>query len=168
MRDSVKIALLKLISSSFEHRPIPSELTLSKQLTDDEYSEINSFQNKYWSEITCEQLDYFYDIIFWLSPEAFCFYLPGILSAGIKEDRTDLLIYSSILGMLDRSPNPAYWDNFFLERWPLLTESECKAVQDWVLWLASNEETVFYKNTLDRVLETLELLKQGITAIKSN
>lgn len=52
--------------------------------------------------------------IFWLAPEAFCYYLPGIFSAGIKENKPWLVVNQSLVDMLDRSPDPDAWDDFFL------------------------------------------------------
>ncbi len=63
--------------------------------------------------------------------------------------------------MLDRSAEPAYWDEFFLERWPLLSGDELDAVALWMRWF--EEPGVFFPNTFERVQETLALLKQKRT-----
>jgi len=167
MRESNEINMLELIREVFANRPMPDVLVSSKQLSEDERKEVMSFQGKHWSAVTCEQLELCHEVVFWFSAKAFCYYLPGILSAGIKENRPDLLVYHSIIEMLDRSLDPTHWDDFFLERWPLLTPKECEAVQEWVLWLASLDSTAYYDNTFSRALETLDLLKHGVTAIKS-
>ena len=60
--------------------------------------------------------------------------------------------------MLDRSPEPAYWDDFFVERWPLLSVEEIDAVALWMRWFV--EPDTFYPNTFERVQETLALLKR--------
>jgi len=62
--------------------------------------------------------------------------------------------------MLDRSPDPATWDDFFVPRWTQLTPAECEATQAWILWLSSFGESSYFENSLDRAFDTLELLKQ--------
>jgi len=123
------------------------------------------FKNNHWSELTCTQLEAHYEGIYWLSPEAFCYFLPRIISAGIRENKPDLMIYNSIIEMLDRSPDPSSWDRFFIDRWTMLSSIECEAVQEWVLWLADNVSNTYYENSFNRAFESLELLKQGVTSI---
>jgi hypothetical protein len=62
--------------------------------------------------------------------------------------------------MLDRSPEPAYWDDFFAPRWTLLSVPELDAVAAWLDWFEDVEPDAFYANSYDRARETLSLLKQ--------
>jgi hypothetical protein len=89
----------------------------------------------------------------------FGYYLPGILSAGLRDNRTDFNAYDSLIGMLDRSPEPAHWDDFFLPRWTRLTAREIEAVAAWVRWLQAMEPDAYRFNTYERVHETLGLLR---------
>jgi hypothetical protein len=150
---------LSLINKSFVHRLPPSVLTDSMQLTDCEYAEVMSFQGMTWEDVTFAQLEQYSDAVFWFSPEAFCYYLPGILAAGLKENRCDCNAYDSLIGCLDRSPEPDYWDDFFLPRWPLLSLGEIDAVVAWVRWLEIVQPDEIYGNTYERVQDTLTLLK---------
>jgi hypothetical protein len=118
-----------------------------------------AFWGKPWWQITGLQLEKHFDAIFWFTPEAFCYYLPGIFSAGIKEDRPWLIVNHSLVNMLDRSPDPTSWDEFFSIRWSKLTKSECEATQAWILWLSSCEESSYSEIALTRAFDTLELLK---------
>jgi hypothetical protein len=158
--------ILKTFEDAFRNRTRPGILTVSEQLDPTEYAEVMALSRKHWSEIDCALLEKNFEVTNWLSPKAFCYYLPGICSAGVKENRPNLLIYNSIVSMLDRSPDPQNWDRFFVERWPLLNKDECEAMQQWVLWLSSEGGQYFYDNTLSRALETLELLKNGVTALR--
>ncbi|HFB65734.1 MAG TPA: hypothetical protein ENJ60_09365 [Aeromonadales bacterium] len=157
--------IVELFTEAFKHRKKPSCMTLSKQLDEHEHAEIMAFSGKKWFDIDVKLLEENFEVINWLSPEAFCYFLPGICCAGIKENSSELIIYDSIINMLDRSPEPTYWDSFFLSRWPLLHKDECKAVQEWVLWLSINNS--FYSGSvITRALETLDLVKQGITTFR--
>lgn len=153
-----KLALDK-IKQAFANRPAPNVMTDSNQLLDFEYEELMSFEGMRWQDVTFDQIERNSDAVFWFSPEAFCYYLPGFMSAGLQENRTDTNAYDALIGWLDRSPEPDYWDDFFLPRWPLLTAVEIDAVAEWVRWLEIVQPDAFHANTYDRVRDTLTLLK---------
>ena len=158
--------LIDTIESAFKNRKAPTILTNSKQLDDAEFQELMAFSHKEWDEINCSLLEENFEVINWFSPQAFCFFLPAICLAAIKEKMPDLLISDSIIQMLDRSPTPSYWDTFFVERWALLTPEECEAIQEWLLWLSSCEEVIYDELTISRAFDTLDFLKQGVTALR--
>ncbi|NNE82976.1 MAG: hypothetical protein HKN28_03300 [Alphaproteobacteria bacterium] len=152
------IALEKIVQA-FAGRTAPSVMTDSMQLSDAEYAEVRSFEGLRWQDVTFDQIQQCPDAVFWFAPEAFCYYLPGIMSAGLKEKRTDTNAYDSLIGCLNRSPEPNYWDDFFLPRWPLLTAAEVDAVAAWAQWLEIVEPDAYHTNTYERVQDTLTLLK---------
>lgn len=153
-------AALDLIDSAFTDRPPPSEVTDSLQLSDVEYDEVMSFDGMRWRDVTFAQIEQHCDAVFWFSPEAFCYFLPGIMAAGMRENRWHTNAYDALIGMLDRSPNPDYWDDFFLPRWPRLSADQVEAVAAWASWLQAVEPEAFHSNTGERVHATLELLKR--------
>jgi len=158
---------LGLINSAFADRAPPLLLTDSMQLSDAEYAEVISFQGLDWRDVTFSQVEQCPDVVFWFSPEAFCYYLPGILAAGLREMRWDSNAYDSLIGCLDRSPEPDYWDDFFLPRWPLLSAEEIDAVAAWVRWLEIVEPDEIHGNVYARVQDTLTLLKWTIQEAKA-
>jgi hypothetical protein len=162
-QDNQARAALEAIERAFARRRPPSVMTDSKQLSDSEYEEVMSFEGLRWQDVRFDLVERCSNAVFWFSPEAFCFYLPGLLAAGLKERRADANAYDSLIGLLDRSPNPDYWDDFFLPRWTLLTAEEIDAVGDWVRWLQLIEPAAFQPNTYERVQETLALLKDRAT-----
>lgn len=151
------IALAR-IEGAFADRAPPSTMTDSKQLSDVEHDEVMSFESLRWQDVTFAQVETNSDAVFWFSPEAFCYYLPGLLSAGLRENRWDANAYDSIIGMLDRSAEPGYWDDFFLPRWPLLSAAEIGAVAEWVRCFETAEPDAFHDNTYERAQATLALL----------
>jgi hypothetical protein len=78
-------AALAPIAQAFAERAPPIVLTDSMQLTDGEYAEVMSFKGLRWQDVTFEQVQRCPDAVFWFSPEAFCYCLPGILSAALRE-----------------------------------------------------------------------------------
>jgi len=150
---------LKLIEAAFARRAPPAVMTDSLQLSDVEYAEVMAFDGLAWPEVTFAQVEAYADAVFWFAPEAFCYYLPGFLAAGLKEARWDTNAYDSLIGMLDRSPEPDYWDDFFRPRWTLLSAAETDAVAAWVRWFEAVQPDAFHDNTYERALATLALLK---------
>jgi hypothetical protein len=151
--------IINSIKNAFENRSSFKVISLRQQLPE-EISELKYFLNKDPYELTGESLELYFEAINWFSPDAFCYFLPGIIITSIRE-KSDLLMCDSIIYMLDRSPNIEYWDDYFIERWSLLTRQECDAVQNWLLWLLDN--SISYDGiTIDRAFETLELLKSRL------
>jgi len=119
---------LGLIEAAFAERARPGVMTDSLQLSDAEYAEVMAFDGLAWQDVTFDLVEADADAVFWFAPEAFCYYLPGFLAAGPREGRWDSNAYDSLIGMLDRSPEPDYWDDFFRPRWTLLGAAELDAV----------------------------------------
>ena len=155
---SLAATALAVIGEAFADRAPPAAITDSMQLSDAEHAEVTSFEGMRWRDVGFEQVAECADAVFWFSPEAFCYYLPGLLAAGLREDRRDSNAYDALIGMLDRSPEPDYWDDFFAPRWTLLSAREIEAVRAWVRWLAACEPDAFHANTYERVHDTLTLL----------
>lgn len=149
--------ILIRIATAFSARVSPAAVVEIVHPGTHEYDEALHFQGRDWREITCDEWASYSDAIYAFSPPAFCYFLPGMLSAAIREDKADLLITDALINMLDRSPNRETWDSFFVERWPLLTTAECRAVQQWILWLA-DQPAKFDDDSLTRSYETLEIL----------
>lgn len=133
---------------------ISDSIHLSKYELDDLLF-ITSFD---WNEITGELWEKYFDVISWFSPDAFCYYLPSIIKVSIEESQPNLIVVESIVYMLDRNPEPEWWDEFFLKRWTLFTIQECKAIQEWIFWLSSFNKSNHDDDSLERALETIELL----------
>jgi hypothetical protein len=150
--------LIRLISEAFAHRVRPASVVYEGCPPTELYSDAFFFADKTASELTCEDLTTYCDAISGFSAAAFCYFLPGILIATVRENRPDLIIAGSIVQQLNRSNMPSSWDDFFSERWPKLSREECRAVQNWVLWLTECRPPVFEDNSLSRAFDTLELL----------
>lgn len=163
MNDSTEALVagaLDLIDSAFSDEPPPSEVTDSLQLSEIEYEEVMSFDGMRWRDVTFARIERNCDAVFWFSPEAFCYFLPGIMAAGLRENRWDTNAYDSLIGMLDRGAMPDYRDDFFVPRWPRLSADQVEAVAAWARWLQAVEPEAFQSNTGERVHATLELLKR--------
>jgi len=149
------------IQLAFRDRVKPNVLATSTSLFSNEVEEIEAFTSKYWFDISCDDDQIAWGVISHFSGEAFCYFLPGFMLAGIRSNTRNLLVFNHIIGELDRSPNIEYWDSHFVSRWPLLTFDEIIAVQEWLLWYAQSVHDP-WGNTYDRCFDTLELLKNSV------
>ena len=94
------------------------------------------------------------------TPEAFIYYLPSLLTLSAAHPDQSLLPVDGVLMMLDRSPIPEYWDEFFCERFLLLNPIECEAMSEWLIYLTKN--SIYDDGTLGRAFDTLDLIRQAI------
>ncbi len=154
---------LAFIAASFKHRELPKVVVDEEGRETDIYQDARIFTGKRWTEVTCAELQEYSAAIFGFSPEAFCYFLPGIYTAGLREERPDLLMSNAIVGGLNRGNAPDTWDEFFAKRWPQLSPDECEATQKWLLWLSESGQ--FEDIVLSRAFDTLELLRNQKNAI---
>lgn len=150
---------IEKIERAFSEREKPLSLSGAQSIDPEDMQEIRFFQGKQWDELTSEMLESRDALFYHSSGEAFCYYLPGILTCGIKENNPHISIYDSIVSSLDRTPNPDYWDDFFLERWPKLLRAELDAVESWVFWLSDYPDWSAREHSLSRTVDTLSLLQ---------
>ena len=158
---------LNFIETAFAARGPPERVRDMSRPADDIYADADAFAGMHWRDVTCAMLDKHYDAIYGFSPPAFCYFLPGIYTAGIRERRPDLLVNQGLIMTLDRGNTPASWDEFFRERWPSLTPQECEATQRWILWLAEFDPAPITDTSLSRAYDTMDLLahQTGATPI---
>lgn len=153
------------IAEAFGHRTLPSQVVDEGSPSTQEYEEARHFEGKRWEEIATSEWDSYSDAVFGFSPDAFLYFLPSILSSSVSSNRPDLQAIVSIVGMLDRGNGPSSWEGFFAKRWPLLNARECRAVQEWLLWLTETDGHSIDGGSLSRAFDTLELLALSQTAI---
>lgn len=152
--------LLTKIHTAFSWRSRPQVLAVSNALSSSELATLDVFSCQSWRDINGDLWEKYFDVMTLLSPEAFCYFLPGILKASVEEEEPNLIVAVSIVEMLDRSPDPAWWDEFFLARWPNLSRSECLVLQEWLYWLAKFKRRSVSDDSLERAVQTVELLKE--------
>ncbi|HEU5136438.1 MAG TPA: DUF6714 family protein [Steroidobacteraceae bacterium] len=159
--------ILDEIRDAFANRLLPAQVVRNGAPDTDEYTDAEFFRGKRWDTVSAADWESYSAAVFGFSPEAFCYFLPGVFTAGIRENRPDLLVNSSLLMTLDRSNTPSSWDDFFAKRWPTLHARECRATQSWLLWLADVEPAVVDDQSLGRAFDTIDLLinQAGATPI---
>jgi hypothetical protein len=155
------MTLNEIIGSAFEQRTKPRNVVPRWYPTTNEYEEARQYNGKDWRELDAAFLKKNSDAIYAFTPEAFCYYLPAYLIAGMGRGQDATFLAGLVVGMLDRSPNPDFWDEFFLTRWCALREQECLAVQEWLVYLSESAEGRD-ADDLSRSFDTMQLLAQRV------
>ena len=146
------------IRLAFQGRVMPRQVVLEDSPRTSEYLEALNFQGTSWETMDSDFLVKNSDALYAFSPEAFCYYLPAFLVHGFEHRKAPPIYLDTILGMLDRSPDPDLWDDWFRRRWSILKEGECQAIEQWLLVLSECPEGGFDQLTLDRAFDTVQLL----------
>jgi hypothetical protein len=158
MHEFTQMKLKELIAAAFNKRQRPDKAVAELAPDTCEYQDAAIFNGKDWQDISVDLLRQHSDAVYGFSPEAFCYYLPGIMTACIQGGNVRLACVDALINSLNRSPNPDYWDDFFVKRWTLLSDDELGALQQWTLWLLEVDPAYFEEGGLDRVMDTLDLL----------
>jgi hypothetical protein len=156
-RDVDQMSLIQQIEVAFESRARPREVTPRWHPDTSEYEEALRFKGQDWKALGATFLRKNSDALYALTPDAFCYYLPAFLIAGVGVGQDAIFLAGGIVGMLDRSPNPEFWDDFFLTRWCALKKPECLAIQEWLL-SRSDDVTDRENDELSRAFDTVQLL----------
>ncbi|MBB3196272.1 hypothetical protein [Roseateles terrae] len=154
--------LAQKIEEAFGHRARPASLIQSKELSEDEIAGIDSVAASDWRRLTVDTLEKHSDAITLMAPQAFAYFLPGVMLATFNEGIPNAIAAVSVVSQLDRTPDRALWDSHFLARWPLLSLPELEAVAEWVLWLDGTGEFCLDELSMIRALATLDLLKKDV------
>ena len=157
--------LERIIAQAFSKRERPLAVVPINCPPTTEYADAAFFEGKDWKDLVCSDLDKCFEAMSGFSPEAFCYFLPGVFCAGIRENRPNMIVNDGLITGLDRSNMPSSWDTFFAERWPRLTAAECEATQRWIMWLSEFNPPVISDHSLSRAFDTVTLLANLSSAI---
>lgn len=149
--------LLDSIDESFCWRSMPARTTTADHPPTDIYDDANAFAGIAWQDCDSHMWQKFPGAIFGFSPYAFCYYLPGAMTASV-EDSPDLLVVASIIGMLKRANGTSSCDDFFSERWRKFEGNEYKEVRKWLIWLKEKAPHVLDERDFRSALATIDTL----------
>lgn len=121
------------IEEAFADVPPPSEEDLCASVGDEPYEDTDPFRGRRWQDLVDPDfLDRYQYALFWFTPEAFHYYLPAFLKAGLL--KPDAIFVVSILQLLQ--PTDAGTSAAFRrQRWELLTDIQTRAFDEWLRWL---------------------------------
>jgi hypothetical protein len=161
------MTLCEKVEKAFTHRQVPSEAVAHEQYLqfDSDVEDALWFTGRNWHDITLKDWERYNCGIYFLSPEAFAYYLPSLIVLSIQSPTDSLLSVDSVLHLLDRSPDMNGWDDHFSERFLGFTSDEYEVIKEWLLFLAEYGKdyglvTTGPGDTFGRAFETIYLLQK--------
>ncbi len=150
------------ITSAFSRRQCPATVTtvaVCSSLRDDALH----FAGKDWTSITARDWSEYGDAFFGLTPDAFVYFLPSILTLSLDRSHGPPAAADALIMALDTSADPDIWPEWFAQRFGLLTASELAALKDWsvhyLAGAAKGEGSEFAR--VQNTLAMLELSQEG-------
>lgn len=150
---------MRRIEVAFGWRVRPGSCVVSNAPRTDEYEDAGAFDDIEWKDVSDKMLNKHPAAIYGFSPEAFAYYLPGIMASAVRDNAPDSRAVDGVVAMLDRSNQAGTWDDWFVARWSLFSVDELVVVSDWLLWLASSGDAGFTDSQLTRALDTVDMLR---------
>jgi hypothetical protein len=129
-------ALLEQIATAFAARQRPDQVTPETHPDSEIYQDAEKFSGRHWSSFTCAELDILFDGLLGMNAQAYCYFLPAVMNATIRENDPYIIMSDSILSEIEIAGEDALWTSIEANKFTLLTAAELAAVQDWVLWLS--------------------------------
>lgn len=148
------------ILAAFGHREPPATVTNVEgrsTLRDDALH----FEGKDWRDVTASDWLESSDAFFGLSPEAFAYFLPSVLSLSLERANFPMVVADALTTSLDTSADPEIWPEWFRQRFGLLTASELKTLKDWATCYLANAEKG-EGSEFARVQDTLSMLELAL------
>jgi len=149
--------LRQKLRNSFPLEPIPEHIEMRSVHASDSIEATEGFMEKAWDSISAALLKRHYDAFFYLTPEAYRYYLAGLLDAQLRGEDVGLAI-DAALDQLIRSPDYESWDASFCSRWMGFNVNQLETIKEICIWLADNGFFPTQDWERERISETLKIL----------
>lgn len=143
----------------FKHRDKPM-IIVGSTFGDSLEIDARYFENLNWEQVTTADWQGYSDAFCGMTAEAFCYFLPSILSLSLNGLSDAPMVADYLADLLDTSGDPDLWDGFFLERFQLLVPDELIVLENWVrLQIIKAGDDQYDLSRLERALSTVETLR---------
>lgn len=121
--------------------PDPAKGELTDSFGDDVEKDLAILWGRRWDEIACEAFRLHFEVVCWLTPQGFRYYLPSIIKCSLHELATTgklvntELVVDYALGFLLPTNSPILY-NRRRDLWRGLTSDQIGVVKDWILNLS--------------------------------
>jgi hypothetical protein len=138
---------VKSLKEKFPLEPIPRAADLTDSFGNDVQDDLSILQGKRWDQIDPSDFRFHFEIVCWLTPSAFRYYLPAIIACSIDELRScghlseTELVVDYTLKMLVRAESEKV-ETRYSEMWSALSGDQMRVVRKWVSVLAKQPEAL--------------------------
>jgi hypothetical protein len=163
--------LAEKIERAFSSRPKLPEVRLDDGVfqLDSDVEDALWFSGRDWHELTWQNWQEHSCAIYFFDPEAFAYYLPSILILSAQNQSEWLQAVDSLIGELDRSPDPDGWTEDLVGRYLGLNPAELSVLKEWLLQICEYETYKKWGNagsgpgdTFGRAFDTIDLLQKEV------
>jgi hypothetical protein len=167
-----KMKLTDKIESVFSSRLKPAQVSLPDELlkhVDSDVEDALWFSGRDWHELTWLDWQHHSSAIFFFDADAFAYYLPSVLILSAQQPNEWMNAAHSLVGQLDRSPDPSGWTEDFASRFLGLNRAELNLLKEWLLYICEYDSYRGYGpagsgpgETFGRAFDTLDLLEKEV------
>jgi hypothetical protein len=161
------MTLSEKIEKAFAHRVVPTVVIEPEQYIqfDSDVEEALWFAGRDWRGITADDWHKNSCAIYFLSPDAFRYYLPSLLTLEALQPECTNMAVDAFIGILDHSPSMDAWDDHLVERFIGLCSEEFEVLKEWLVFMCENAPHLGTRtsgpgDTYARAFQTVDLLQQ--------
>lgn len=148
------------IEQAFGWRSPPAQVRQEDARPDADGDDAQWFSGRDWRSLQRADWQARSGAITAFTPAAFAYFLPSVLTLSAAAPREWLQPADTLLQVLDRSPTPAYWDDFITSRLLGLQPAEYAALSDWLLLMAEHAGEAA-QPSYGRAFDTVDLLSKS-------
>lgn len=156
----VEMSLEQDISYAFSSKEIPVRVIDDGDVVSPEKRDALYFLSKNVKDVGYRDWDDHPDALFLFLPGAFFYYLPSLLLASLDISLPRLAAADALIDMLDRSPDPALWDDHLVERFSGWNHEQYLCLKNWIAFI-SDQCSVDDEWRYFRAYETIDLFEQA-------
>lgn len=159
------------LTRAFAHRAIPIDVVQPDAYLqfDSDVEETLWFTGRDWRSITWNDWRDRYGAIFFLSDQAFAYYVQSLLCVTVEKPTDSLLAAEAVINALDRSPTTDGWDAYFRGRYTALTPAELDCLENWLVALCEYPAYRSYGaaqggsgDRFGRAMDTISLIREEL------
>lgn len=131
-----------VLSNAFPLEPIPKSSELTESFGPDVEDDLSVLRGRSWDAIAPQDLRFHFEVVCWLSPKAFRYYLPSIIKCSLEELYSDSslgeteLVVDYTLRMLVKAESEKVEDRC-QSIWASLSSEQMMVVRRWIDVLAT-------------------------------
>lgn len=153
MTDWSDVKLLKV----FPPLPVPSRVEERSIYPEDSRSAVAGYLGRRWDEIEDEVINNSEDAFIYFTPEAYCYYLPALVS-HFSKGKPFAEAIDPVFNSLLRSPDPAIWEDEFMDRWSRFSIEQLEMLGEFLLVLEDGYSNSLLTSRIPQAMSTLETL----------
>lgn len=128
----------KYVVDVFSSRQLSQNIVEEIKLSEFELLHLDKFLKVDINNIDSEVFEEYYEVLLWLNPQSFVFYLGILIKVTIREKSPEGVAVDLILQIIGAGVT-----NFAQSRFSLLHKAEIELIEEWIFWLSEYQSNPF-------------------------